>query len=160
MRPQLVFKLLLFGLCFQCSNEKPTDDSAVLSLAFGTYYNWTNYELRQINFRISDKELLIDTTYNLKLADFKIHFTEKTTDYPEITEFLKKPSIELVDLKEKLDELNKINCGRPKTFWIQIKGTKEFELITYEWTDECNPQNIGHVTSVFEEMSRLKDKYK
>jgi hypothetical protein len=103
---------------------------------------------------------LIDTTYNLKAEDFKIHFTEKTTDYPDITEFLKKSSIELVDLKEKLDEQNKLNCGRPKTFWIQIKGTKEFELITYEWTDECNPQNIGRVTSVFEEMSRLKDKYK
>lgn len=160
MRIQLTFKLLLLGICFQCSNDKPIVDSAVLSLPYGTYSNWTNYELRQINFRISDKYLFIDTTYNLRLPDFKTHFTERTTDYPEITNFLMKSSIEMMDLKKKLNELNKTNCGRPKTFWVQFKGTKEFQLINYELTDECNPQNIGHVSSIFEEMSRLKDRYK
>ena len=160
MRLHILFILLLLGLCLHCSNDKAANGNAVLSLTFGTYYNFTNYELRQLNFRVSDKELLIDTTYNLKSSDFRTHYIERTADYPEIAKFLMKSSKELKDLQNKLNKLNQVDCGKLNTFWIQLQKSKEIELVKYEWTIKCNPNDLGQVNLVFAEMKKLKNKYK
>jgi hypothetical protein len=160
VKSKLIFNFLIVGICFLSFNKRPRSASAVLSLPFGTYYNWTNYELRQINFRVIDDELLIDTTLNLKLEDFKIHFKERADSYPEIKEFLNKTSIEFVLLKERIDKLDKPNCGRQNTFWVQIEGTEKLDSILFHWPHKCNRKNIGRVNSVLEEMLKLKDKYK
>jgi DNA-directed RNA polymerase specialized sigma subunit len=154
---RLLFVFTLTGLFLSCTQDKETNDSVVLTLPFGKYYNWVNWEMKQINFRVRDNELLIDTTYDLNVHDFKTHHFERLEDYPEIANFLKKPVTELHDLQ---NAMNKISCENRHQFWIRYDDGTKLTLIKFRGTNDCDPTQRGTLASVYQEMEKLKDKYK
>lgn len=154
---QLLFILTLLGLFFSCSRNRDTNDGVVLTLPFGKYYSWVNRESKQMNFKVRDNELIIDTTYDLNVHDFKAHHFERLEDYPEIAEFLKKSVTELLDMQ---NAMSKISCENRNQFWIRYDNGTNLNLIKFRGTADCDPTQRGTLASVYLEMKKLKDKYK
>jgi hypothetical protein len=110
-----------------------------------------------MNFKLGDGKLLIDTTYNLVLTDFKAHLSESPSDYPEIVNWLKKPTTELQHI---LNQLNKLDCDKVNTFWIQSENSEQVDIFKFEWKTGCNQRDLGQLNLVFNEMKKVKEKYK
>lgn len=137
-----------------CSTNREGADSRVLIFSYGTYRNWTNFELRQMNFKVDGDDILIDTTYNLVLSDFRPHLKERAADFPMIVNWLKKPTNELQRIQ---DQLNKLQCERLHTFKIQVENS--VDVFEYEWASDCNRMDVGQLNSVLEELNLVKRKY-
>jgi hypothetical protein len=155
MRLKFVFAFLLVEFC--CVQENNLDGDVFLTLPFGKYYNWTNYELKQLNFKIDGHKLLIDTTYELKSQEFKAHYIERLEDYPEIANFLNKSVTELSDLQ---NEMNKISCDNLHQFYFHYGNGTKLDQMKFKGTDACDPTHRGTLSSVYQEMKKLQDKYK
>lgn len=153
---QILFTLTLFGL-LGCIRDKEANDNVILTLPFGKYYNWTNWEMKQINFRVQGNELQIDTTYNLKPNDFRTHHVEKLQNYPEIDKFLKESVTALQDLQ---NEMNKISCDSRHEFWIQYDDGTKPNLIKFRGTDDCDSTHFRNFNLVYQELKKIQDKYK
>ena len=145
------------GVLFSCVLHKKADDGVILTLPFGKYYNWTNWEMKQMNFRIREHELLIDTTYKLRPRDFRPHHTERLEDYPEIAKFLRIPVKELNDLH---NAMNQIRCDSLHQFWIQYDDGTQLNLIKFWGSDNCDPTQHLALSSLYREMKMLQQKYK
>jgi hypothetical protein len=155
MRLRFILAFLLLEFCCVQQN-KPIGD-VFLTLPFGKYYTWTNYELKQMNFKIDGNKLLIDTTYELKSGEFNTHYIERREDYPEIAKFLSKSVTELSDLQ---NEMNKTNCDNLHQFYFQYKNGTKLEKMTFNGTDACDPTHRRTLSSVYQEMKKIQDKYK
>src|SRR5579871_3962257 len=109
---------LLFIIALMLGSCHPPDaqKKVVLTLPFGKYYNWTNFESKQIHFAIRENELLIDTTYNLKPDGFKVCHSEKLENYPQITKFLATSMVELQGFQKTKEEMK---CNNVSTFYLQ-----------------------------------------
>jgi hypothetical protein len=153
---QFLFVFISLGFLFSCIHDKEKNESTVLTLPFGKYYNWTNWEMKEMNFRIQDNEILIDTTYNLNPQDFKTHHLERLEDYSEIAKFLKKPKTELHELQS---AMSKISCDNRHQFWIKFTDGAKLDLIKFNGTIDCDTTQDGTLSLVYQEMEKLKDKY-
>ena len=137
--------------------KKNATDDVILTLPFGKYSNWTNWDMKQINFRVQENELQIDTTYDLKPKNFRAHHVEELQDYPEIDKFLNESVKELQDLQ---NETNKISCDSRHEFWIQYDDGVKLNLIKFRGAADCDSIHFRAFNLVYQELNKLQDKYK
>ena len=150
----MIFALL--GLVC-CVHDKNVTDDVILTLPFGKYSNWTNWEIKQINFRVQDNKLQIDTTYDLKPNDFRAHHVEELQDYPEIDKFLIELVTELQDLQ---NETNKISCDSRHEFWVKYDSGTKLNLIKFRGADDCDSTHFRTFNLVYQELKKLQNKYR
>ena len=147
-----IFLFVLFESLIGCAPKKETNKNIFITLPFSSrYYNWVNFEMKQLNFKIENDKLIIDTTYNLNWRNFKTHHIERIYDYPEITTFLEKS---LTDYRDLQDQMNKKACSSSEIFYLQFENGTKLDRIEFKGAKECDPTDRETLSLVYKELER------